>query len=66
MNSSLNDENLPINRRMPSAERWALRDLAARDQRDAGRFGSFDDGGDPVIENPARPYHGLGGSYACR
>ncbi|SCL39820.1 hypothetical protein GA0074692_5496 [Micromonospora pallida] len=66
MNSSLNGEDLPINRRVPSAGRWALRDLADRDQRHTGPFGSFEGGGDPAIENPARPYRGSGGSYARR
>jgi hypothetical protein len=66
VNTSLNGENLPINRRVPSAGRWALRDLADRDQRHIGRFGSFDGGGDLAIENPAWPYRGSGGSYARR
>lgn len=66
MNTSLNGENLPINRRLPSAKRWALRDLADRDRRDTARFGAFEDGGDPALANQARPYRGSVSSYVCR
>jgi hypothetical protein len=66
VNTSLNGENLPINRRFPTAGRWALRDMADRDRRGSGDFSPLDGGGDPAVENPARPYRGSGGNYAYR
>ncbi|WDZ85765.1 hypothetical protein [Micromonospora cathayae] len=66
MNTSLNGENLPINRRFPSAGRWALCDMDRRDRGDSGEFSQLDDNGDPVVGNPAPPYRGSGGNYAYR
>lgn len=65
MNSSLNGESLPINKRFPSAGRWAVRDLADRDERGTGDFSSLDGSGDGA-EHPIEPYRGSRGTYAYR
>lgn len=66
MNTSPNGENLPINRRLPSAGRWALRDLADRDQRADRAAGAFDGISDLAVANSSRPYRGPGGNPAYR
>ncbi|WBB78808.1 hypothetical protein O7606_21780 [Micromonospora sp. WMMD882] len=66
MSSNLKGGDLPINRRFPSAGRWALLDRADRDRRGAGDPSAFDGSGDAAVQNPARPDCGSGGSYAYR
>lgn len=66
VNTSLNGENLPINRRFASAGRWALLDMADRDQRTSGDLSPFDGTGDLAVANPSRPYRGSGGNYVYR
>lgn len=66
VNTSLNGENLPINLRFASAGRWALLDMANRDQRASGDRSPFDGTGDLAVANPSRRFGGAGGNHAYR